>query len=217
MPKKSPDYELLDNVESIKLMHKGNAWMSALELNNGKTCLINPILGLQEFASNTASVSHILAVNHYHNKALTTFNQHYPNALLCSTDAARPRLEKITGLHTKTLADLSEKLPDRFNLIEPQGLKTGEVWLRFPVGKQIGWLVVDAFCGSKMTSSSQRCDTPELLKTFPSYGIANRDIYKEWVSEQIQQDKPALIIPCHGSIIRDTRLSEKLSQLISTI
>ena len=100
-------------------------------------------------------------------------------------------------------------------LIEPQGLKTGEVWIRFAVGNNIGWFVIDAFCGSKMTTTNQVCSSPELLKTFPSYGIANQKTYEAWLLEQIECDKPVLIIPCHGSIIRDSQLATKLEALIT--
>jgi len=215
MPKE--DLMLLTDVSSFKLVHKGNAWMLAITLINGDVCIVNSIIGLEGSDLNEAFISHILAPNHYHNKALNVFSEHYPQALLCSTKAAMPRLEKITDLNFSTLNSIVELLPKGVSLIEPQGLKTGEVWVRFSVGKEIAWFVVDAFCGSKMTSKKQECDSPELLKTFPSYGVANRGLYKDWVLAQIEQDKPVMIIPCHGCVIRGANLASKLKQLITTL
>lgn len=146
---------------------------------------------------------------------MVAFSDQNHAAQLCSSEAARPRLEKITGLKFKSLKDLAKRLPVGVTLVEPLGLKTGEIWIRFPVGERIGWLVIDAFCGSKMTSAKQECQSPELLKTFPSYGIENRDQYKDWVLEQIEQDQPTLIIPCHGSIVRNSKLAIKLEHLVA--
>ena len=217
MPKKASTFVSLTDVTSLKVVYKGNAWMGAIELIGGTTCVVNPVMGLQEVLTGELPVSHVLAPNHYHNKALTAFSEYFNSAQLCSSDAARPRLEKITGLITEPLIHLSSHLPKGMTLIEPEGLKPGEVWLRFLVGDKVGWMVIDAFCGSKMTASKQFCEDPELLKTFPTYGIADRDRYKMWVLEQIKQDQPVLIIPCHGSIIRDSALASKLEALIATL
>jgi len=217
MPKKLPRYQPIDQVNHLEVAHKGNAWMVAIKLTDDSTCIVNPVMGMQELVPSGSGVSHLLAPNHYHNKALVAYSEHFPVAQICSTEAANPRLEKITGLTIESLKGLSKRLPTGMTFIEPQGLKTGEVWIRFAVGKNVGWFVIDAFCGSKVTTSNLECNSPELLKTFPSYGVANQDLYKAWVFEQIEHDRPTLIIPCHGSIIRDSKLAIKLEKLVARI
>lgn len=56
MPKKAPAYESLTKVASLKVMRKTNAWMAAIELSDGTTCLVNPVLGLQGLTPNESVV-----------------------------------------------------------------------------------------------------------------------------------------------------------------
>jgi len=89
---------------------------------------------------------------------------------------------------------------------------------------QAGWYVIDAFIGRKMSATSleckkpeMECKKPEMLKTFPSYGIADAEIYKKWVLKQIKKDKPVLVVPCHGSRIANPKLPTLLESLVKTV
>jgi len=96
-------------------------------------------------------------------------------------------------------------------------LKAGEVWVNISVNKQSGWFVADAFSGNKMTKSTDTCGDPEMMKTFPKYSIADSGVYKNWLLAQIKTDKPKIIIPCHGSIVRNTKLPALLEKLVMTL
>ena len=101
--------------------------------------------------------------------------------------------------------------------LEPAGLKTGEVWLRFKTTKLTAWLVVDAFCGPKLQKSATEAKLPELLKTFPNYGVADKSKYASWSEKQVNRDSPTLLIPCHGNIIRSKTLPSALTALLKKI
>ncbi len=198
-------------------IRKGNARMGVIQLNDGKLCLVSPIASIPKETFDEYTVSHLLAPNHYHNKSLSEYVARYPGAQICSSTRSKERLEKITGLAFKPLTAVKKKLPNGFAFIEPKGLKTGEIWIKFPLDRRAGWFVVDAFSGRKMTSTKNECNEPEILKTFPSYGIADRAVYKQWAFTQIKKDKPTLIIPCHGSMIGSTSLPAQLEKLLNAI
>ena len=191
--------------------------MGAIQLTDGKLCLVSPLTNVPYVAFSDHTVSHLLAPNHYHNKALLSYVERYPHTQICSSTAAKPRLEKNTGLTFKALTIIEKKLPKGFTFLEPKGLKTGEVWIKYPVEDACGWLVVDAFSGRQMSLEKHECKEPEMLKTFPSYGIADRDVYKKWVLNQIRNDKPTVIVPCHGSIVRNPNLPDILGNLVENI
>jgi len=209
--------EPLDSTSSLWTVRSGNSRMGVVDTGNGKVCLISPLAAVPADAFSEYKITHLLAPNHYHNKALSGYSESFPAAQLCCSEAAKPRLEEVTELSFKSLTAISKNLPDGFDFLTPDGLKTGEIWIKFPMTRGCGWLVVDAFSGKKMSSKNHECNTPELLGTFPSYGIADKAVYKKWVLAQIKKDKPTTIIPCHGSIIRNTKLPQLLNSLIKSL
>jgi len=76
-------------------------------------------------------------------------------------------------------------------------------------------VVVDAFCGPKIETGKAHADMPELLKTFPNFGVGSKDVFVFWVKDQIGRDQPGMVVPCHGSIIRAEDLAKRLEKLIS--
>jgi len=96
-----------------------------------------------------------------------------------------------------------------------KGLKTGEVWIRVIDAQHTTWLVVDAFSGPKIKAANIASE-PEMLGTFPKFGVSDRPQYLEWVAEQIRQDNPTMIVPCHGSIICNSQMSKSLQELLQT-
>lgn len=209
--------ELIEQTASFWSVRSGNSRMGVIAVGKNKICIFSPLAAVPAEAFGDYAVSHLLASNHYHNKALSSYVQHFPDAQICSSKDASPRLAEITGLTFKTLAAVSKKLPAGVEFIAPEGLKTGEVWIKFQIGRKCGWFVTDAFSGKKMSAKIHECDTPELLKTFPNYGIADKDVYKKWVLARIKTDKPTTIIPCHGGIIRNAKLPELLNKLMKNL
>jgi len=209
----------LEGVENVYTAENGNLRCMAIALRDGSVCIFSPVQGLNEAAveslARIGAVRFLLAPNHYHNKALKEYADVFPKAQLCAPDGAIPRLQKITGQRLDNLDGVKALLEKHSDFIEPEGLKTGEVWLRIKAKSLTAWLVVDAFCGSKIEAGKTHADTPELLKTFPSFGVGQKDAFVSWVNDQIGRDQPGVVVPCHGSIIRAEDLAKKLKKLIS--
>ncbi|WP_368186189.1 hypothetical protein [Aestuariibius sp. HNIBRBA575] len=56
----------------------------------------------------------------------------------------------------------------------------------------------------------------EMLGTFPTYGIKDKDVYAAWLRDRSAADKPPMIIPCHGSIVRSENVAtDEISLLAS--
>jgi len=207
----------VEKIDGVFVARTAHLRCTALVLNDSKLCLFSPVQGLGEAAKASLSgigpVSHLLAPNHYHNKALAEYAAVFPNARLCASSDAVPRLEKVTRLAFDDLRDVTQKLPDSFSLLTPDGLKTGEVWLRCDVKQRRTWFVVDAFSGPKMTPKSDCSDTASLLKTFPNFGVRDKALYLKWLKQQLRVDKPTLMVPCHGSVVTGSELPAQLLSL----
>lgn len=191
---------------------------TAVILKDKTVCLFSPVTGLSEEAAASLAkigrVTFLVAPNHYHNKALREYAEAFPQAKLCASKDAQPRLNKVTSLKFDDLQQLEKALPKSVTIVETQGLKTGEIWLRIKLPKFRAWFVVDAFGGAKITGEACSTSTPSMLGTFPKMGVADAAKYKTWVLDQIATDKPDLIVPCHGAIFRSRDLTKRLAALV---
>lgn len=189
---------------------------TALKLTDGRLCLYSPVLGLSEAVRESlqalGDVAFLLAPNHYHNKAVAEYAGAYPKARLVCTDKSRPRLEKQTGHMFEGLDSLQVLLPKSCKLVEPEGLKTGEVWFELACEEQRTWVVTDAFKGSNGPVGSVK-EKIELLGTFPKFGIQDKALYVSWLEERLTAFQPSLIVPCHGSLVSSTTLVQDIMTL----
>ncbi|WP_120496352.1 hypothetical protein [Kiloniella sp. EL199] len=220
MGKELSVFEAVNEIEGVYIATKGALRCSAIQLPSNKLCLYSPVQGLgiavKESLKSLGEVTHLLAPNHYHNKGLEEYSKAFPEAKLCCTQNAKPRLEKLTSLSFSSLEELELSLPDPASFVEPPGLKTGEVWIKTSHKNQVSWIVTDAFCGPKVTKE-QYAEQPELLGTFPSYGIADRQVYFDWLTQQIRIASPDMIIPCHVSILSGANLGTDALKLIEAL
>lgn len=212
-------FEPLDGIDNVYVAQKGTLRCTAIVLRDSGVCLFSPVQGLGKAALESLSaigrVTYLLAPNHYHNKGLAEYAKAFPDAVLCAPAAAAPRLHEVTGLDPHGLDGLNKQLRRNMTLIETDGLKTGEVWLSLSGGGRTVWFVVDAFSGPKAGKSGGAADSPEMLKTFPNFGVADRTAYAAWVTARIDQDEPETLVPCHGAIVRAPDLPDKLAALVS--
>lgn len=217
MAKPLSDFRGIDGLDGVFSAQNGALRCCAIALKSGGLCLFSPVLGLSDAAlaslAGLGDVAHLLAPNHYHNKGLAEYQAAFPNTSLCAPPAAQPRLTKVTGLSFDGLDALAAQLPDGMEVLEPPGLKTGEVWIRIAGPQAVAWLVVDAFSGPKGKPGNV-AQEPEILGTFPKFGVGNRARYVAWVKQQIRHDQPTTIIPCHGDIVRGPDLAARLLALV---
>jgi hypothetical protein len=210
-------FKPLDDLEGVYVATKGGLRCSAFKLNDKSVCLFSPVSGLGDEALLSlvaiGNVSHLIAPNHYHNAGLKEYAKQFPNAKLLASSEAAPRLAKLTGLNFLDLQTLNPLLPKSFNFLQPEGLKTGEVWVRKTSNLRRAWFVVDAISGPKATAKRDKFDNPEMLKTFPTYGVRDITTYSKWFLKQVEADTPCLVIPCHGGISIANDLPKRLIAL----
>ena len=212
MSKASEPLRQLEGFESLWTIQRGNLRCNAVRLTTGGVCLYSPVEKLSPEFKQLAPVRFLLAPNHYHNKAIAEYAEAFPDARLISGAAERPRLEKITSRKFEGLAELRRGLPEHVSLVEPEGLKTGEIWLKVAGSAGVAWIVTDAFCGLAATKNEEA--TLGLLKTFPRYGIQNADKFSTWVRNRLETEVPTLILPCHGKAVTGRDLKTDVSTLL---
>lgn len=211
----------LEEIPGVYVARKGALRCTAFVLKNGGVCLFSPVAGLsgaiKQDLKDIGPLESVLAPNHYHNKALAEFKKAFPKAKFCAPEPARARIEKVSGVKLTSMEDVVAQLPKYLTVLEPDGLKTGEVWIKSALKKRVSWFVVDAFSGEKMTAKKDCGRAAALLKTFPTYGIQDKGLYATWLKRQLAKDKPTLLVPCHGTIIANDKLSADMTKLVSQI
>lgn len=193
-----------EGVDGVYVAQKGALRSAAVRLATGGLCLYSPVRGLGDTAWDSlkglGEVTHLLAPNHYHNMGLRECSEAFPEAKLCCSAKAMPRLVDRTGLAFATLEQAGLDLPAGARLLEPPGLKTGEVWIEVVLQGQAFWIVTDAFCGPKIKAGGV-ADRLEMLGTFPRFGVADGGIYAAWLCATVDELDLRMVIPCHGSIV----------------
>ncbi|WP_141731687.1 hypothetical protein [Oligoflexus tunisiensis] len=202
--------------------------MVALRLDHGKLLVYSPLplKKDEDFRKldELGEVAVVLAPNIYHNLGIKPFRQRYPKVQLLASSSAIPRLRKVTGETFATPDSIAALLPSAVAIVEPHGLKNGEVWMsiRGPNGE--GILVVgDAYFN--MSAPKGRLFHAVLRLTgagpgfrvsrvFHMIGIQDRAAYRAWLDQLMKFVRPKVLIPCHGAIHRSENLGAELVEWI---
>ncbi len=214
MTKLMPVFSELSCLQDVYVARSGKLWCAVIRLADRSLCVYSPLPGLAdetyESLRQLGSVKILLAPNHYHNRGIAGHVEQFPDADLISSSNAKPRLKKQTGLEFKGLEILAKHLPYHIQIVEPEGLKTGEVWLEITANKKSPALIVcDAFT-SIAANAGEFSETPSMLGTFPKYGVGDRAVYTSWAKEKIARLSPTLMVPCHGQPVRNVALGNLL-------
>lgn len=213
--KQAAGLEPIADIDGLWSIRKGNLRCVAISLPDGGAALYSPVRKTSGTAFAVAPVRYLLAPNHYHNLGLGEHVEAFPEADRVCSNGARPRLEKVTGLAFAGLEGLAEALPAHANLLEPEGLKTGEVWVCLRAQDEIIWIVTDAFCGVQEKSDAE----PKVgfLKPFPTYGLRDKAVFSAWVQNRLDLETPTMIVPCHGEIVQGKDLKQDIGALLETL
>lgn len=216
MSKQLGPFEPVPGFPGVFSARKGELRCVAIQLQSGGLCLYSPVAGISEDATQSladvGNVTHLLAPNHYHNKGLAEYVKAFPDAMLCCTEGARPRLSKQTGLAFEVLSPTTLPLPEGVRLVATVGLKTGEVWVEVVTQNACLWIVTDAFSGPKGKQDFVG-NQPDLLGTFPKFGVSDRLVYTTWLRGAIQAARPTALLPCHGAAVAGETLADDLLRL----
>lgn len=215
MTRSRPTVEVVEGFERLKTVRRGNLRCVSIDLKSGGTCLYSPVEKCSGAFVDETPVQFLLAPNHYHNKAIGEFSAAFADAELVCSEFAKPRLEKIASKEFSGLFVLADQLPDGATLVEPEGLKTGEVWLCVRSGDRLAWIVTDAFCGFEASGGDQA--TVGFLKTFPKYGVQDPVVFAAWVRKRLEVETPDLILPSHGEPVRGAALKQDILDLLNSL
>lgn len=210
-------FSTVKGVEGVYVARSGALSCTAIQLRGGGLCLYSPIAEVAEAQSaqlkTMGGVSAFLAPNHYHNKGLRDHLGLFPHATLVCSSSAEPRLRKISGLNFADLVALRTELSASMKVLEPPGLKTGEVWVQIKHAAEVAWVVADAFSAERYQQDAH-VNTPTMLGTFPKYGVKDAAIFKNWVKQQISLEQPTILLPCHGPPVKRPDLGSTLIGLL---
>ena len=185
---------------------------------NGSSCRptvtpLRSLIGRPTFA---------LAPNHFHFMGIAEART--PELTCVASAVARPRLTSKCGHAFEPLEALRERLPAGVTLLEPPGLKSGEVWLRAETERGVTWAVCDAFfnvnnalSGTMGLALRATGTAPGLRigKTFDWLVLRDKRAYRRWLEERIAEDAPRVLVPSHGDVVVDDDLPERLRELAS--
>jgi hypothetical protein len=193
----------------------------ALELPGGGTCVISPTRGIDPapIVERAGDVRYLLAPNHFHYMGIAPWLEKCPRALPVCGPVARPRLTKKVEIPWTDLEELAAALPEDASLLEPEGTRNGEVWLR--VGST--WVVCDAFFNLPVMPSGALGIFCRLTSMAPGLKIGgtwkylalkDRTKYAAWLERTLEQHPPERLIASHGAIAEGADLADQIRALV---
>lgn len=196
---------------------------SAVALNGGDLAILSPVLGFasRPFPSGRAP-SALVAPNHFHNLGLREQLKSTPTVRLCASPTAVPRLEKRIKKPFADVGTLQDELPKGFSFLVPPGTRAGEAWLSAPGARGRAWMVGDAFFNIRRTPRSLMGLLLKVLGICPGllvgtsfrWLVRDRPGYRAWLLEKIASERPTTLVPCHGDVLFDEHLAERLDELV---
>lgn len=202
--------------------------MLALRLTNGSLLVYSPIPLKKDDSfqklEQLGQVSYVLAPNHFHNLGIKPFKTRYPALQCVASEAAIPRLQKVTNERFASFTQINALLPSGVSVIEPEGLKGGELWMTVRSQDKGPILVVcDAYFNMPYVKKSifggilwLTGGAPGLRvsRVFRIIGMQKREAYRQWASRLFATFPPNILIPSHGAICRRNNLAAELLALI---
>jgi hypothetical protein len=197
----------------------------AVALGNERVCVYSPVPRAGEAALEQLRAFGrpiLFAPNAYHTLGLREHSAAFPEAPIVVSDRAFVRVKRKTQLSLQDLRLLAAWLPAHIALLEPPGVGNGEAWLSVRAADRCTWIVGDAFVNLPHLPSGVLGLVARALRVGPGLAISatfkylakDRRAYREWLLAQIAADRPTRLVPCHGEVLEDDRLPERLAALV---
>ncbi len=202
--------------------------MLALRLTDGTLLVYSPI-PLKKAESfqkleQLGQVSFVLAPNHFHNLGIKPFKNRYPTLQFVASEAAIPRLQQVTKESFAPFTKINSLLPGGVNVIEPEGLRAGELWMTVrSQDKGFILIVCDAYFNmphvkksvfGKILWLTGGAPGLRVSRVFRLIGMQKRKVYRQWTSRLFTSFPPKTLIPSHGAICTRNNLADELLALI---
>jgi hypothetical protein len=198
----------------------------AIRLTGGRLAIYSPIKGLGRSAHEELAAvglpAFAIAPNHFHHLGLREFAAEYRELTIVSSATAAPRVKRLCGRQVHDESALRGVLPPGVSLMVPPGTRAGELWLSIESPAGPAWTVGDAFFNIARTPRTAIGLLLWLLGISPGLRIGtsfrwlvrHRRDYRRWVLEALAAQRPTTLIPCHGEMLTDPALADRLSALV---
>lgn len=200
----------------------------ALRLADGGVAVYSPIKDLGPDAHRALKAlgppALLIAPNHHHYLGLPEFAATYPQASIVASAVALARVRARTRCEVGADTALRARLPPHVSVLVPPGTRGGELWLSLATQRGRAWVVGDAFFNIARVPPTPIGLLLRALRVAPGLRIGDpfrwlvrdRPAYRRFVLDALHADRPTTLIPCHGQILADGDLPERLERLIET-
>lgn len=204
-------------------VHGWSGRTTAIGRAGGELVVYNPGATISPEMRTTLSrygrVALLVAPNHFHHLGIPAWRDAFPSALVLASTLAIPRL-RDRGIEATGYDGIA--LPAGAHFLEPVGLKNGEVWISLPSARGRVWIVGDAFFNVVRTPRNATGVLLRLTGTTPGLRIGSTvkwlaigqpRAYRGWLEDTLVAEQPEVLIPAHGSVLRDANLHRRLARL----
>jgi hypothetical protein len=169
----------------------------------------------------------IIFPNAFHYLGADAWLERFPEAKLYASKKAKKRLAKKGFKRIIALENEQPELPEGYEVLMPPGHRGGDAWLSKQGGEGANlWITCDSFLNYDRVSKQPIARALQsLLGAAPGLKISQvikwllldrKAKFKPWVLNQLQKDKPTILIPGHGEVDSGPELTERLRLLIET-
>ncbi len=172
---------------------------------------------------------HIIIPNSFHYMGVSAWQKAFPNTQLYASQLAIPRLiEKSviqSGHDILALQSTQPPWPQGYSVLFPPGHRAGDVWVRKQESsKACMWITCDSFLNYERLSNQpiarfmQRALSAapglKISQVIKWFILKDKKVFKAWVLQQLERDKPNVLIPGHGEINVNPNLKSELKKLV---
>ena len=164
----------------------------------------------------------LVAPNHYHHLGIDEHARAHAGVAIVATPRAAPRVSAMGKRPIEDEAPLRAALPPHASLLVPPGTRNGEWWLSVASPRGRAWIVGDAFFNLPRTPRSATGLLLKALAISPGLRIGtsflwllhDRPAYRAWLLAKLAEERPTVLVPCHGDVVVDDTLPDRLHHLV---
>lgn len=172
---------------------------------------------------------HIILPNAYHHLGVQAWLAHFQNVALYASRKAKEQLIKKQAFSqvtdTQDITDYASKFESSFKISLPAGHRAGDIWLTHQNKQsEMLWITCDSFLNYERLSNQTIARLMQkLLGAAPGLKMSqvvkwfildDRKLFKQWAISQLNMENPVALIPSHGEVLIDKKLTERLLDLL---
>lgn len=206
-----------------------------IQVNDNEFVLVSPGASLlahwpEEWRKPETKI-HIIMPNAWHFMGVAAWQAAFPDHTLYASELAKAKLiAKKAFSENQDIVALQQKqppLPEGYQLLFPPGHRAGDVWLKKQTSDDTStWITCDSFLNYERLSNQPVARTlQKILGAAPGLKMSqvvkwliinNKQAFKTWSLNQLEQDNPTTLIPSHGELTQDEQLKESIKSVIKS-